>query len=133
MLEKDIENLIAQHPDEFFPNSGFKLIGKQVKIGKCFADIIFEDRYQRKIIVEVKRSILSRDAFGQVMEYYGLLKNQNPIDNIELILCANVIPQERRTFLETIGIECKELGINFINQVAEKVGYRFINSQKIHK
>ena len=131
MLEKDIENLIANYPDEFFPHSGFKLIGQQVKLGRCFADILFEDKYNRKIIVEVKRGILSRDASGQVMEYYGLLKNQNPKDIVELILCANIIPQERKTFLETIGIECKELGINLINQVAEKVGYKFINTQKV--
>lgn len=133
MLEKDIENLIAHYPDEFFPNSGLKLIGQQVKLGRCFADIIFEDKYHRKVIVEVKRGILSRDASGQVMEYYGLLKNQSLTDIVELILCANVIPQERRTFLETVGIECKELGINLINQVAEKVGYSFIGAQKIHK
>lgn len=130
MLEKDIENLIALYPDEFFPNSGFKLIGQQVKLGRCFADIIFEDKYHRKVIVEVKRGILSRDASGQVMEYYGLLKNQSLADIVELILCANVIPQERKTFLETVGIECKELGINLINQVAEKVGYTFIGAQK---
>ena len=130
MLEKDIENLIAQYSNEFFPNSGFRLIGQQVKLGKCYADIIFEDKYQRKIIIEVKRGILSRDASGQVMEYYGLLKTQSPTDVIELILCANIIPQERKIFLETIGIECKELGINLINQVAQKVGYNFIDSKK---
>lgn len=128
MLEKDIENLIANYPDEFFPKSGFKLIGQQVKLGKCFADILFEDKHNRKIIVEVKRGILSRDASGQVMEYYGLLKSQNFDDVIELVLCANIIPPERRTFLEISGIECKELGINLINQVAERVNYQFINS-----
>ena len=133
MLEKDLENLIAQHPDEFFPNSGFTLIGQQVKLGKCYADIIFEDRHKRKIIVEVKRGILSRDASGQVMEYYGLLKRQSPDSIVELILCANIIPPERKTFLETVGIECKELGINFINQIAAKVGYEFINSPKYQK
>ena len=128
MLEKDIENLIANYPDDFFPNSGFKLIGQQVKLGKCFADILFEDKYNRKIIVEVKRGILSRDASGQVMEYYGLLKSQNLNEVIELVLCANIIPPERRTFLEHSGIECKELGINRIHQVAERVNYQFINS-----
>jgi predicted RNA-binding protein with PUA-like domain len=133
MLEKDLENLIAQHPDEFFPNSEFTLIGQQVKLGKCYADIIFEDRHKRKIIVEVKRGILSRDASGQVMEYYGLLKRQSPDAIVELILCANIIPPERKTFLETVGIECKELGINFINQIAAKVGYEFINSPKYQK
>lgn len=133
MLEKDIENLIAQHPDEFFPASRFKLIGQQVKLGRCYADIIFKDQYQRKIIIEVKRGILSRDASGQVMEYYGLLKTQSPTDVVELILCANVIPQERKIFLETVGIECKELGINLINQIAQKVGYNFIDSQRVQE
>jgi hypothetical protein len=130
MLEKDIENLIAQNPDIFFPNSGFKLIGQQVKLGRCYADIMFEDSHKRKVIVEVKRGILSRDASGQVMEYYGLLKNENPEDFVELILCANIIPPERKKFLETIGIECKELGINMINQIAQKVNYEFLGSRK---
>jgi len=129
MLEKDIENLIASHPDEFFPSSGFKLIGQQIRLGRCFADIIFEDRFSRKVIVEVKRGILSRDASGQVMEYYGLLKNEQPEGIVELILCANVIPAERKKFLETIGIECKELGINTINTIAVKYNYRFLDSE----
>lgn len=130
MLEKDIENLIAQHPDEFFPDSGFTLFGQQVRLGKCYADIIFKDRHNRKIIVEVKRGILSRDASGQVMEYYGLLKTERPDDFVELILCANIIPTERKKFLESVGIECKELGINILNQIAEKVGYKFIERQQ---
>jgi hypothetical protein len=129
MLEKDIENLIASHPDEFFPSSGFKLIGQQIRLGKCFADIIFEDRFNRKVIVEVKRGILSRDASGQVMEYYGLLKNEQPDGIVELVLCANVIPAERKKFLETIGIECKELGINSINTIAAKYNYQFLDSE----
>lgn len=130
MLEKDIENLIAQNPDIIFPNAGFQLVGQQVRLGKCFADIIFEDRYNRKIIVEVKRGILSRDAAGQVIEYYGLLKTENPDSFVELVLCANIIPPERKKFLEAIGIECKELGINYLNQLAAQVNYQFINSRQ---
>ncbi len=130
MLEKDIENLIAQHPDIIFPNAGLRLVGQQIKLGKCFADIIFEDKHNRKIIVEVKRGILSRDASGQVMEYYGLLKTESPDSFVELVLCANIIPPERKKFLETIGIECKELGINYLNQLAEQVNYQFINSRQ---
>lgn len=131
MLEKDIENLIAQYPDMIFPNAGFRLIGQQIRLGRCFADILFEDKYKRKIIVEVKRGILSRDASGQVMEYYGLLKMESPDSFVELILCANIIPPERKKFLETIGIECKELGINYLNQLADQVNYQFINSRQI--
>jgi hypothetical protein len=129
MLEKDIENLIAAYPDEFFPNAGFRLIGQQIRLGKCFADIIFKDKFNRKIIVEIKRGILSRDAAGQVMEYYGLLKLENPDDIVELVLCANIIPAERKKFLEVIGIECIELGINSIVSIASKYSYQFLDSR----
>lgn len=127
MLEKDIENLIAKYPDEFFPTSGFQLVGQQIRLGICFADIIFKDKFDRNVIVEVNRGIFSRDASGQVMEYYGLLKNEEPDSIIELILCANIIPAERKKFLETIGIECKELGINRLNEIASKYNYKYLD------
>jgi hypothetical protein len=130
MLEKDIENLIAQHPDDFFPNAHFKLQGQQAKIGSCYADIVFTDKYERTIIIEVKRGVLSRDAAGQVMEYYGLLKQKGPDAVIELIVCANTIPHERKLFLENAGIECKELGLSVIQQVANKYSYKFLDDLK---
>ena len=74
MLEKDIENFIAAHPREFFPREEFKLVAQQHTINKIRLDILFEDKYGRFIITEVKRGILSREASGQVIEYYGLLK-----------------------------------------------------------
>lgn len=133
MLEKDIENIIARYPNEIFPESDFKLIGQQIKLGKCYADIIFEDKFKRKVIVEVKKGVLSRDAAGQVIEYYGLLKSEQPESIVELVLCANIIPAERKRFLETIGIECKELGINSINSIATKYNYRFLDSERESK
>ena len=59
------------------------------------------------------------------MEYYGLLKQQQPEQIVELVLCANVVPPERREFLERAGIECKELGISLIQTVAQKHRYLF--------
>jgi hypothetical protein len=129
MLEKDIENLISLYPDEFFPNEKFRLVGQQVNIEGRRLDILFEDQYKRKIIVEVKRGILTREASGQIAEYYGLLKNLGLNENCELILCANIIPKERKTFLETIGIDCKELGITFITDLAKKYNYTFLDDR----
>jgi DNA-binding sugar fermentation-stimulating protein len=71
MLEIEIENLIADYPDEFFPNEGFHLISRQFKLEGRRFDLLFEDKYKRKIIVEVKRGVLPREAPGQTMEYYG--------------------------------------------------------------
>lgn len=127
MLEKDIENLIAQYPNDFFPNAGFALRGQQVRLGRCYADIIFADKYERTIIIEVKRGILSRDAAGQIMEYYGLFKKEHADAVVELIVCANTIPHERKLFLENAGIECKELGLSLIQQVASRYNYKFLD------
>lgn len=132
MLEKDIENLIANYPDEFFPNEGLKLVDQQVKLGKCFVDIMFTDKYNRDIFLEIKRGTLSREAAGQIIEYYGLLKHEKPGKSIELILCANTIPSERREFLDRNGIECKEIGIPKIEEVASRNGYEFIEDRR-HK
>ena len=65
MLEKDIENLIAQHPDDIFPGEDFSLIKQQFFIEGRRIDILFEDKHKRKIVVEVKRGILNREAAGQ--------------------------------------------------------------------
>ncbi|TKJ38448.1 hypothetical protein CEE37_13095 [candidate division LCP-89 bacterium B3_LCP] len=129
MLEKDIENLIAEHPEDIFPEEGFKLIRQQYPIGGRRIDILFEDKFDRKVIIEVKRGILSREASGQIAEYYGLLKSQYPTDFYEMILCANVIPKERRLFLENIGIECKELGISSVSELAKKYDYTFLDDR----
>jgi len=127
MLEKDIENLIAQHPEEFFPKEGFVLIQQQYPAEGRRLDILFRDKSNRKIIIEVKRGILSREASGQIAEYYRLLKSENKTDFYELILCANVIPKERKLFLEHIGIECKEIGIGHLSEVANKYHYSFLD------
>ncbi|HOO97556.1 MAG TPA: endonuclease NucS [Caldisericia bacterium] len=133
MLEKDIENLIAKYPDEFFKGEGFKLIDQQYSLdGKRF-DILFEDRHKRKVIVEVKRGIPSRDATGQLVDYYGLLKDKYPSDVVELVLCANIIPAEKRAHLERFNIECKELGIARLSEVARKYNYTFIDDNPGYK
>ena len=130
MLEKDIENFIAAHPREFFPREEFKLVAQQHTINKRRLDILFEDKYGRFIITEVKRGILSREASGQVIEYYGLLKEHFPEKSIELILCANTIPNEGKIFLENVGIECKEIVVSQLVNIADKYQYTFLDTKK---
>jgi len=131
MLEKDVENLLAKHPEEFFPRLKLSLKGQQVKLGTYYADILFENEVGDSVIVEVKRGILPREAVGQVIDYYGMLKLKEPSKNILLILVANVIPRERKVFLhEKLGIKCVEIPVSRIREVAKKYSYRFLDSEK---
>ncbi len=105
------------------------MIGQQVEIKGKRIDILFEDKLNRHIIVEIKRGLLTREAPGQVMEYYGLLKGEEQERSYELILCANVIPPERTTYLENSGIGCKAVPAQRIREVAAKYNYSFIDDQ----
>jgi len=129
MLEKDIENLLARYPNEFFGGEDLELIGQQITIFARRMDIVFKDKHGRKIIVEVKRGILTREASGQIAEYYGLMKQEDEDQICELVLCANIIPKERAKFLEAIGIECLEVGIARLSSIAMKYGYTFLDSE----
>ena len=131
MLEKDIENLLARYPDEFMRLKGLKLVGQQVKLDSYFADIIFQDKSLNKIVVEVKRGILPRDAIPQIMDYYGVIKLTQPETNIKLIIIANVIPKERIILLsERLGIEFIEVPITKLIKIAKKYNYIFLDADK---
>ena len=130
MLEKDIENLIASHPDEIFPGEGFNLIKQQYTIKGKRIDILFEDKLGRKVIVEVKRGILGMKASGQVLQYFGLLKEKFQDEFFELILVANVVPEIHKKPLEFIGITCVEVGTKKIQDLAKKYDYTLIEDTR---
>jgi hypothetical protein len=55
MIEKDMEDLIASFPDDFFPRRRFALIGRQQSfsgIGRF--DLLFEDEFKSTILMELK-------------------------------------------------------------------------------
>ena len=101
-----------------------------MKLGTYFADVVFQDETGDTVIVEVKRGILSRDAVGQIMDYYGMLKRREPNRNIRLMLVANVIPRERIVYLKEIGISCVEIPVSMIWDTARKYSYRFLDAEK---
>lgn len=131
MLEKDIENLIATYPNEFFPSMNLKLVGQQIKLDGFYADIIFKINDMRKLIIEVKREILRREAIAQIIDYYGALREKETTTNIVLMIVANVIPKVRTIFLsEKLGIKFHEITITKIKRIASKYSYRFRDSEK---
>lgn len=131
MLEKDIENLLAKHPEEFFPRYKLNLRGQQVKLDSYYADIVFENEAGDFVVIEVKRGILPREAIGQIVDYYGELKLAYPKKSMHLVLVANVIPKERTVFLaEKLGIDFVEIPASKIRTVAAKYSYHFLDTEE---
>lgn len=130
MLEKDIENLLASHIEDFLPNRKLVLVGQQMHLGGYRADLVFREGPKTQLVIEVKRGLLMDSAIGQIGKYYGLLRQANPSDNIKLILVANVIPKELAIFMkEKMNIESIEVPISQVNKVAAKYKYNFSDSE----
>ena len=120
MIEKDMEDLIASFPDDFFPRRHFVLVGRQQSfsgIGRF--DLLFEDEFKSTILMELKARTLKYEDATQVARYRDELK-RNGCRNIVMWLVAPQIPASVREFLDDKGIEYTEIHIPEFRQIAER-------------
>lgn len=121
MNEADIERLIRDYPEEFF-DEPLKLVSQQESLPSGIADLIFEDRQGDLVVMELKRGTLLREHVAQVMDYLGDVEDRYAGKNVELMVVANVIPAQRRTKLERLGVTFKEIPEVRFRDVAKKHG-----------
>lgn len=120
MIEKDMEDLIAAYPDEFFPRHAFVLTGRQRSfsgIGRF--DLTFEDEFKTTILMELKARTLKYEDATQVAKYLDELK-RNGCTNIVMWLVAPQIPPSVREFLVGIGIEYSEIHVPEFRRIADR-------------
>jgi hypothetical protein len=134
MLERDMEHLLAEHIEEFLPGRKLNLVGRQVNIAGYRMDILFEEGTGVQLIMEIKRGLVTRQTVGQMVgqigQYYGLVKQAYPLKEVRLLLVANVIPPEFRTYLRDMaGVEAIEIPQATFIAIAGKYGYTFTDCE----
>ncbi len=122
MLERDMEELIASHPDDFFPGRGFEIKGRQ----KSFAgvgrfDLLFEDRFKTIILMELKAVPAKYEDATQLAKYKDELQSRGE-KHILMWLVAPQLSNSVREFLDRIGIEYSEIHETEFRHVAERHG-----------
>jgi hypothetical protein len=120
MTERQMEDLIAQFPDEFFSGRGLVLKGRQqsfAEVGRF--DLLFVDSYQTSVLMELKARTAKYEDASQLAEYKDAL-NQSGQRNILMWLVAPQIPDSVRDFLDRIGIEYSEIHEAHFRRVAER-------------
>jgi len=119
-----MEDLLWEHPEKFL-NEPLRQFQRQPASAVGRADVIFEDRIGRLLVIELKRDTLERGAIMQLVDYYGMLKSRYPDRSIELMVVAPRIPPERRVACEQYDIEAREIPQKRFRDVADEVGYVF--------
>ncbi len=106
LSERLFEDILVKYPELI--EDKVKYIGRQVNYFGKRIDILFEDRYNEKLIIELKRGNLKRDALSQVLEYEGyILSEKDPSARVMII--ANRIPFNLKKAMDHHGIEYKEI------------------------
>lgn len=109
MLEKHFENVLHRYPELI--EEGLKFSGRQVNVGGKYVDLLFEDRFGQKLIVELKKGIIKREHVAQLLDYEGyFLSADNP--NIRVMLIGNRVPPNLRNSLDHHGFEWKEIPVS---------------------
>ncbi len=120
MLEKEIENILVKYHEIFWPNHGLVLQKQQLTIDDKRFDLLFKDKYNSYLIVEVKRGTLLRSSIDQTLDYYGKLQMLVPDSRLDMCVVANVIPANIRHILEERGIDCREIPQSRIVEIARR-------------
>jgi Endonuclease NucS len=89
------------------------------------ADLVFEDQFGRLLIIEVKRGKLPREAIGQLLDYFGMMKHRHTNKSVEMMVVAWSIPPERRISCENRDILCRDISEKTFRDIATEVGYVF--------
>jgi len=125
VLEREMEDLIADHPGAFFPRHRFTLQGRQghfQDVGRY--DLLFVDEFGTQILMELKAVPARYENATQLARYSDALREKNA-RNVQMWLIAPSIPRSVRDFLDQIGIEYTEIHEAEFRKVAASNGYTF--------
>jgi len=108
MQERDLQEYLYNNSEVLFPHAVITEKTKEYNIRGQRIDLLFMVDGVR-YIVELKSKIIEREHIGQVIEYYGLMKEYMNEANLKMVLVGPEIPKWRSTFLEELGIRCLEI------------------------
>ena len=128
MSERDMENLVWQHPEKFFdePLTRFER-QPTIRVGR--ADLVFVDQSGALLVMELKQGFLNRKVIAQLVDYESHYRMHYPNRNTRMMAVANKILPERQQGLNRLGFEWREISEATLQRIAQEVGYPLPPSQ----
>jgi hypothetical protein len=106
MKEQDFESILVKYPDLI--EDGLTVLGRQLTIYRRRMDILFEDKFKRKLIVELKAGPIKDEHIGQILSYEGMiLSSEDP--TIRIMLIGTRVPPNIQKSLDHHGIAWREI------------------------
>lgn len=131
ILEKTFEDILSKYPELI--EDGLMLKGRQItKFGRRI-DLLFEDKFKRELLVELKAGPIKDEHIGQILSYEGmLLSADNP--NLRIMLIGTRVPPNLQKSLDHHGIAWKEISYsllsNYIYEKQDETYMRFFDKEE---
>lgn len=106
--EKEFEDIICKYPELI--EEGLILTGHQLTLYGRRMDILFEDKFKRKLIIELKIGPIKDEHIGQILSYEGMILSADD-PTIRVMLVGNRVPPNIQKSLDHHGIAWKEISI----------------------
>ncbi len=123
MRESVMEDMIKKWPGLFI-EKGLKLLHTQYTlINGRRPDLIFRDRLDRYLLVEIQSGVLDDAHMVRMVDYYGSYKLEFPKRTVRLMFIAHSIPAERMEFIKRMGFEGLEIPLKKFRLTARQKNY----------
>jgi hypothetical protein len=119
ILEKVFEDIICKYPELI--ENGLILKGRQITLYGRRMDVLFEDKFKRKLIIELKAGPIKDEHMGQILSYEGMLLSADD-PTIRVMLVGNRVPPNLQKSLDHHGIAWKEITISILKAHLQSKG-----------
>ena len=119
MNEKLMQDLLKAFPCELIEDQ-LQYVDREVGTGNRRLDLIFSDRHNRLILVEVQQGSLDTKHIDRHIDFVEGFAEKNPDVDLRLMFIANRIDPLRKSFLERRGYEYLEIPPSKFISLADK-------------
>lgn len=99
-LEKDLKNVLLLNIDNLFP--GYRIFGDEYYVEGKRIDVLLENIHDNHLLaIELKAGLVSREVFGQISSYLGMLMDKFPERNIKGVIIAGEIDSSLKKACKT--------------------------------
>jgi len=109
MLSKDnFMKILSKYPELVEP--GLVLKGCQINLYGQEVDMLFEDQFKKRVVVQVKTSPIEEEHVGEMVSYQNVILSGEAPD-ISVMLVADKVPAHLQKTFEHNGITWKEISM----------------------
>jgi hypothetical protein len=113
ITEKDFEDIICKYPDIIEEGLTFK--ARQLTLYGRRMNILFEDRFKRKLIIELKAGPIKDQHIDQILSYQSMLLSVDD-PTLRVMLVGTRVPPNIKRSLDHYGIAWREISLTDIKE-----------------